>query len=136
MTAEQEARSFQLWEYKNDHSLILIRSPKLRGLPNLDVIFYGIEYLKITQFMREGLRFVEPTENETAKVKGILGSSFRLRWAKLFTLESGERRFLVAANAVRVVENENDIYEPLLPAAYWGDFEKLGTLIYFDHAAE
>lgn len=137
MTAEQEARSFQLWEYKYDHSLILIRSPKLKpGQTNIDVIFYGILYIEIPQFLRRGLRFVEPTEAETARVKGILGSEFRPRWVKVFALESGNQRHLVAATAVRVVENENDIYEPILPSAYWGDFEKLGTLIYYDQAAE
>ena len=52
MTAEQEARMFSLWEYKHDHSLILIRSQRSKQNPtNLDVIFYGILYIEIPQFL-------------------------------------------------------------------------------------
>ena len=137
MTTEQEKRSFQIWDYKADRAFMLIRSPKSgSGQPNLDVVFNGVEYVEVTHFLRKGLRIVEPTDDETARVKQILGSSFRPRWVKLFVLESGDQRFLVAAAAVRVVETQSDIHKPVNESDYWGDIGDFGTIVYQDRAFE
>ena len=133
MTAEQEKRKFKLWEYKVNHALMLIRSPRPKlGMTNLDIIFYGVEYVEIVQLLGNGLRFVEPTESETAKVKERLGSRLRPGWAKLFALKSGNQRYLVAASEVQVVENQLDIDESVLDLAFQGKTSELGTIIYHD----
>jgi hypothetical protein len=54
----------------------------------------------------------------------------------LFALKSGDQRFLIAAAAVRVIENQSDIYKPISISDYLGDIEGFGTIVYQDQATE
>lgn len=137
MTYDLEDRLFEVWYYDPDPPYLLIRSQKnKRDQSNIDVLFIGVEYVEIAHYLRKGLRFVKPTEEETAKVKGIIGTAFRPGWAKLFALTSGDQRFLIAAAAVRVVENQSDTYKAVRISDYLGDVEGFGKILYQDQATK
>jgi hypothetical protein len=116
LTPRIDDREFQVWEYRVGHGQLLIRSPRRPGSPtrperttNVDVVFVGVDYMSLPRSFA-GLAIEMATESEVKAVEALidfpLGSSSRV-----FVLVSGRKRFPVAAVAVKVSENDWDIFE-------------------------
>lgn len=101
-------RSYRLWEFNVSHKQMLLRSP--RGpdvLTNIDVVFWGVEYLEMPSNLN-GLELLE--ESSTAR---------ECKWecntgTKPFTLRSSNNNYVVVAAGCKVLENRLDIFESSL----------------------
>jgi hypothetical protein len=105
-------RSFRLWDFRVSHDQLLLRSPKNASAPrNLDVAFVGVEYLELPTKLRElTLGAAEPDDHK--KAEQVLGRLIPKDW--VFVISSDERRHLIVAAAVKVFENDLDIFESSL----------------------
>ena len=109
MKAAFPGRSFQLWEYKVSHGMMLVRSPKSAEAPsNIDVMFAGVEYADVPRYFSE-LRIEEPDPADLSFARKKLGKQETA--ATVTVLECEGRRYVVVASGIKVVENDMDIFE-------------------------
>lgn len=102
-------RSFQLWEYRVSHGSLLIRSPKKSGLAtNVDLKFFGVEYISVPRHLRE-IALSYATDEEERSLARLLGK--HIGREKIFVFESPTGRYLIVAAGMKVEENELDIFE-------------------------
>ncbi|RED51215.1 hypothetical protein [Aestuariispira insulae] len=101
--------TFQLWDYSVSHGMLLIRCPAARGeTENTDIVFHGVIYMALPRHLL-GLKFVEPTEAEAARMNHLLGPVDTKN--NLYVIESGQDRHLVLAAGMRVEKNELDVFD-------------------------
>lgn len=100
---------FQTWEFKVSHGQLLIRSPRDTSYStNVDLMFFGVEYMDLPRHLGQ-LEVQQPDETDI--------SFIRERLAKLdssdsiFVLISGSRRYRVVAAAMKIAENEREIFD-------------------------
>lgn len=104
--------TFQLWDYSPAHQQMLIRRPKSEGYArNLDVAFVGVEYVECPTMLTD-LIVCRADGEERAELEERMGRSVPEQQA--FALRTGGRSYLVAAAAVKVFENELDLFESSL----------------------
>ena len=104
-----EGRSFQLWEYKVSHGSLLIRSPKKGEQKyNVDIKFFGVEYLAAPRHLKE-ITITDAVEEEMQSLGDILGSPPDQN--KVYVLESHKNRHLIVAAGLKVEANELDIFD-------------------------
>lgn len=102
-------RTFQMWEFHVSHGSLLIRSPRGVGhVSNLDLMFFGVEYLDVPRFLR-GLRVENATPQELKSFQQKIGK--QISPSSAFILTSSGQRFVVLAAGMRFDENEMDIFE-------------------------
>jgi hypothetical protein len=100
-------RKFQLWEYKVSHGSLLIRSPKSPSeTNNIDLIFVGVEFVQLPRHL-DGIVIEEGNKSDLA-----LSTKLKLRsTSKVFVISSAGERHLIAAAAIKICENEVDIFD-------------------------
>lgn len=100
-------RKFQLWEYKVSHGSLLIRSPKSPSeTNNIDLIFAGVEFVQLPRHL-DGIVVEEGNKSDLA-----LSTKLTLRsTSKVFVISSAGERHLIAAVAIKICENEVDIFD-------------------------
>lgn len=105
-------RSFRIWDFRVSHDQLLLRSPKSASTPkNLDIAFVGVEYVELPTKMRD-IKLCKAEVDEHKKIEQMLNKSVPLD--QVFILETAERRYVIVAAAVKVFENELDIFESSL----------------------
>ena len=105
-------RNFRLWDFRVSHDQLLLRSPKTAENPkNLDVAFVGVEYVELPTKLKE-LTVGEAGDNDFRRADQAVGSP--VPRGQVFVIESGGRRYVVVAAAVKVFENDLDIFESSL----------------------
>jgi hypothetical protein len=109
------SRTFQVWEYQVSHGNLLIRSPQAAAckhspeqVTNLDLHFFGVDYFELPRLLK-GVDIVTPTEAELERLRHILEK--QLSPLIVTVLLSGIHRFPIVAAAVKVTENQWDIFE-------------------------
>jgi hypothetical protein len=105
-------RAFRLWDYNVSHNQLLLRSPRGPDVAtNIDVVFWGVEYLAIASALH-GIAMIPCGVEDRAKVEDALGKSCDP--ASLYCLQSESRRFVVYAAGFKVLENTLDIFSSSL----------------------
>jgi hypothetical protein len=106
-------RRFRVWDYNVSHNQLLLRSPISPDgdTHNIDVIFWGVEYLEITTVLH-ALTMVPPTAEDREHVQHMTGKPCDT--SDLYCILSGERRFRVLALGFKVLRNQLDIFESSL----------------------
>ena len=100
---------FQTWEFKVSHGHLLIRSPKTSEYPtNIDLMFAGVEYMDLPRHL-PGLEVDEPNEIDVSVINERLGES--ISSDSIFVVISDSRRYRVVAAALKIFENELDIFD-------------------------
>ena len=86
---------------------------------NIDLVFVGVFCLD-ADFGFHGLRIVDPTEEEIARLEGRTGVKVRDRktHCNFYVLESGETRYYIGASGYTVEENSFDLMETSLGTRY------------------
>ncbi len=102
-------RSFQLWEYRVSHGSLLIRSPKKGDQRfNIDIKYFGVEYLAVPRHLKEIVES-KATKEEVNCVEQILGTP--VNEDNVFVLESPTGRHLVVAAKMKIEESKLDIFD-------------------------
>jgi hypothetical protein len=105
-------RTFKLWDYRVSHNQLLLRSPKTEAMPtNIDIAFVGVEYLDLpTQLTNLVLVPAESADLDRAnEVLGKVGLE-----SEVFVIQAANRRHIVVAVAMKILENDLDIFESSL----------------------
>ena len=101
---------FQTWEFKVSHGHLLIRSPKTPECPtNIDLMFVAVEYIDLPRHLR-GLEMEEPNEADISVIRERLGKPIGSEYS-IFVIISDSRRYHVVAAALKISENELDIFD-------------------------
>ncbi len=109
MKASFVGRSFQFWQYHVSHGELLVRSPRDDAHPrNIDLMFVGVEYVDLPRHL-PGLEIDDPEDIDMARAQARLGKHVELRTVTI--LKSHERRYMVIAAAMQIVENDMDIFD-------------------------
>lgn len=109
MRASFLGRSFQFWKYRVSHGELLVRSPRDDAHPrNIDLMFFDVEYVDLPRFLPE-LEIHDPEEADMARAQERLGKQAELRTVTI--LKSHERRYMVVAAVMKVVESDMDIFD-------------------------
>jgi len=109
MSALLIGRKFQLWEYSVSHGSLLIRSPKNnKNKINIDVKFFGIEYISAPRHLGE-FQLASPSDNELQKLISILKKD--LSPNNVYVLKSKAYRHLIVASKVKIEENKSEIFD-------------------------
>lgn len=104
-------RTFKLWDYNVSHNQMLLRSPKTSTLPtNIDIVFVGVEYLELPTKI-EGLTLVQP---DAADRQRVVALGELAHGSEIFAIQARDCRHLVVAAAMRIYENDLDIFESSL----------------------
>jgi hypothetical protein len=105
-------RLFQIWDYNVSHSQMLLRSPVSPGdIRNIDIIFWGIDYLGIPSKF-QGIEVCEATAEEMAAIHSTVGQKYVK--PRVYCLSTGGARFFVAAVGFKILENDLDLFESSL----------------------
>jgi hypothetical protein len=105
-------RNFRLWDFKVSHDQLLLRSPKNAENPkNLDVAFVGVEYIELPTKLKE-LTVGEAGDDDFRRAD--LGVGKAVPRNQVFVIESGGRRYVVVAAAMKVSETDLDLFESSL----------------------
>lgn len=108
MIEQLNDKKFQFWEYLVSHGSLLIRSPKKGDQQyNVDIKFYGVEYVAVPRHL-EGIVQSKVNAEEVKHVERMLGKP--VNKDNVFVLESSTGRHLVVAAKMKVEENEADIF--------------------------
>ena len=100
-------RKFQFWQYRVNHGELLVRSPMdARNPRNIDIMFCGVKYVDLPRQITN-LEIDNPTEADMARATERLGKP--LKQKNVIVLKSEDRRFLVVASVVKIVESDMDI---------------------------
>jgi hypothetical protein len=97
-------RYFQLWDYMVSMQKLLIRSPKRGDGKNIDLKFYGVEYLRVGSAF-DGLS-VEESSSWPFEDPAPVG----LADSKIYILETKYRTDVIVAVQMIVEENDLDIF--------------------------
>lgn len=109
MKASFVGRSFQFWRYRVSHGELLVRSPRDDAHPrNIDLMFFDVEYVDLPRFLH-GLEIDDPEDADMARAQERLGKHVELRTVTI--LKSLERRYMVIAAVMKVVESDMDIFD-------------------------
>lgn len=109
MTVQLIDKKFQLWEYRVSHGSLLIRSPKKGDQrKNIDIKFYGVEYVAIPRHF-EGVVESYVSKEELDLVERLLGKSVKAE--NVFVLECSTGRHLIVASKMKIEESELDIFD-------------------------
>lgn len=100
---------FQTWEYKVSHGHLLIRSPKTSECPtNIDLMFVDVVYMELPRFLR-GVELEEASETDISIIRERLSKQDSSD--SIFIIKSEGRRYRVVAAALKISENELDIFD-------------------------
>lgn len=109
---QHTARDFRMWDFRVSHDQLLLRSPKTADNPrNLDVAFVGVEFVGLPT-MLERLAIDDAQEADFRRADAALGVAVPRH--RVFVIESGARRYIVVAAAMKVFENDLDLFESSL----------------------
>lgn len=85
----------------------MVRSPKNHAeSKNIDIIFVGVEFIQLPRHLN-GVELDEGGESDVAAVSNLVGKPVN----RVFVLNSGCQRHLIAAVACKVLETECDIFD-------------------------
>jgi hypothetical protein len=105
-------RNFRLWDFRVSHDQLLLRSPKNTENPkNLDVAFVGVEYVELPTKLKD-LTVGEAGDDDFRRAD--LGVGKAVPRDQVFVIESGGRRHVIVAAAMKVFENDLDRFESSL----------------------
>lgn len=105
-------REFKLWDFRVSHNQLLLRSPKTETPQmNIDILFVGVYYLDLPTFVPEPVISV-PETSDFLKAQEALGRDVKKE--ELFVIKIGERRHIVVAVAMKIFENDLDLFESSL----------------------
>lgn len=109
---KESKRIFRIWDFRVSHDQLLIRSPKSASEPsNIDLAFVGVEFVELPTMLK-GLRVAEPTADDAKRVELALNRPVALN--RVFVIETDGHRYAIVAAAMRVSENELDMFESSL----------------------
>jgi hypothetical protein len=101
-------RSFQLWEYRVSHGMLLVRSPQSPVFNiNIDIVFAGVEFLSIPRRL-VGLQLDQGTD---VAIDRIAANFRQVERRKIFAMVSGSHRYLIVAAGAQVTEHQGDIFD-------------------------
>lgn len=91
-------RTFKLWDYSPSFNRLLLRSPQNQhnGF-NLDIIFYGVQYLDIASLVSE----VEIIEEDI-----VDDTTYRI-----FVLKTKQGDYKIQAASYKISQSDTDIFE-------------------------
>jgi hypothetical protein len=102
-------RKFRIWEFQVSHSRLLIRSPKSSLHPmNVDLMFFAVRYVNIPTFLN-GIEIVDVVPDEVSNISAMIGRT--VQTSDVFVFLSEGQRFVVVSGAMKISENEMDIFE-------------------------
>ncbi len=102
-------RNFQFWEYKVSHGSLLIRSPKKgEQRDNVDIKFYGVEYVSLARHMGT-VELCDSNEKDLVFLRRILDKSVDAQ--RVYILKTRTARHLVVAAKMVVEEHDGDIFD-------------------------
>jgi hypothetical protein len=105
-------RGFRLWDFRTSHDQLLLRSPRsTEDAKNLDIAFVGVECVALPTKLRD-LSIDVPSDDELHEAERALGRP--IPKSQVFVIESGAHRHLVVAAAVKIFENDLDMFESRL----------------------
>lgn len=108
-TAIDPKRRFQLWEYHVSHGIVLIRSPRESDeTHNLDIMFFGVEYLAIPRHLEEVI--IEPGSKEDWNHANRLLKR-NIEHHRVWAIVSLGVRHLIVAAKIDVRETKTDIFD-------------------------
>ena len=91
------------------HGQLLVRSPKdANHSTNLDLMFSGVEYMDLPRHLGQ-IEVHEPDETDVLFIRERLAKQGGSD--SIFVLISDSRRYRVVAAALKISENELDIFE-------------------------
>jgi len=109
MIEQLSDKKFQFWEYRVSHGSLLIQSPKKADQQqNVDIKFYGVEYVAVPRHFEEIVE-TKVNEKEVEHIERMLGKP--VNKDNVFVLVSSTGRHLVVAAKMKVEENEADIFD-------------------------
>ncbi len=104
-----KGRNFQLWEYKVSHGALLIRSPKKGDMKqNIDIKFYGVEYVSAPRHLNE-ISIEPPNDEDLESIEKVLGE--KIPREKVSIIVSGENRYSIVSSAQMINSNELGIFD-------------------------
>jgi hypothetical protein len=104
-----EGRDFKFWHYNISHGELLIRSIKSsERIKNLDIMFFDVIYIELHRNL-PNLIIEEPTDSDILYVKEKINKSVNIE--NIIILSSNDKRYLVVASIMKIVENELDMFE-------------------------
>lgn len=105
-------RMFRLWDFRVSHDQLLLRSPKTETTPkNVDIAFVGVEYVDLPTKVPNPV-LMSPEVSDLLKAQDSLGRIVQKN--EVFVIQIGDRRHIVVAAAMKVFENDLDIFESSL----------------------
>jgi hypothetical protein len=105
-------RHFRIWDYNVSHDQMLLRSAPTPDVSrNVDIIFWGVDYLGIPSRFT-GVEIEEASPEEEATMNPIVGQ--KCVKPKIYRLSTEGKRYLVAAVGFRVFENDLELFESSL----------------------
>lgn len=112
MDAFKTERVLKLWDYRVSHQQLLVRGPKgANQSKNLDIAFVGVRYLSIPSTMR-GVSIEAANADEVRELQIVLGNL--VEPDSIFVMCTGASRHIVVAAAMKIFENELEIFESSL----------------------
>ena len=107
-------RRFQVWEYSNSHSSLLIRSPEDPACrENIDLVCSGVRYLGIPSAWT-GLELVDATESDAGTLPECVRRQIRPSQHKRILTQDGVFSIVALSFAIQV--NHLSYFESPFPA--------------------
>jgi hypothetical protein len=89
-------RRFQLWDYSPSFSRLLIRSPQTEQNPlNIDIIFWGVDYLNIASHLGEITMQIEEIDDRHKK----------------FLIHSNGQTYTIEAKLYKIMTSDMEIFD-------------------------
>jgi hypothetical protein len=104
--------TFRVWDFRVSHDQLLVRSPKnAQESKNIDIAFVGVEYMDLPTKMRD-LVLNEVGHDDLRKAEDALGRV--VPKDQVFAIRANNRNYLVVAAAMKVFENDLEVFESSL----------------------
>lgn len=104
-----ESREFKFWHYNISHGELLIRSIKSsNNAKNIDIMFFDVIYVELPRNIPD-LKIEEPKDEDILYIKEKVNKPVKLE--DITILSSNDKRYLVVASIMKIIENELDMFE-------------------------
>ncbi|WP_135550796.1 hypothetical protein [Paenibacillus cymbidii] len=104
-----DSRDFKFWHYNISHGELLIRSTKsAKNTKNIDIMFFDVTYVELPRNI-SNLKIEEVKDDD---VRYVMEKIYKpIRTENITILSSNDKRYLVVASLMKIVENDLDMFE-------------------------
>lgn len=104
-----ESREFKFWYYNISHGELLIRSIKgSNNVKNIDIMFFDVIYVELPRNILD-LKIEDAKDDDILYIMDKINKP--IKHENIIILSSNNRRYIVVASIMKIVENDLEIFE-------------------------